>query len=499
MRALSLGLFLSLSTLSAAAQSDVEIRLKPPSTIDSDLRSTWTAVLTNLTSKPIDDLHYYISAQPSTLVAVPAGCTTHFPSTSDCTIDLAPAEEREISFTTRNPSRFGHYGVVMEAPAANALAYDEAVFGREYAVTSTADSGPGTLRQALLDINRECGDGTVPCVAAFRIDGPVPDSGWFHVAVLSPLPVITAADVFIDGGAQSRHTGETARPGSPEVLIDGSAAGSGNGLEFRNSSRARVADIAIGGFPENGIENQGAHAMIVRSYVGIDPDRVNLPNRSRGVVFVGGAGYVMDSALVANWRSGGFFWTSGDVRVVRNHIADNGASGLFFHKPEPTFQFAQVYDNVIVNNRHAGIGLSMTATGDYARNSFANNGAGPIDIGLNGPSTTTVIGIPGQGAIIGAPVITAAKFADGVTTVTGRVAPRAGSTNSFQSVTILGGTDDLQVLLATANVREEEFTITIDRDLRGWAVRAVMYTNVIYDFDHAVTATSEVGLPRVVE
>ena len=499
MRALVLGAVLFLSTLSAAAQSAVEIRLKPPSTIDSELRSIWTATITNLTSKPIAGLHYYISANPYPLVAVPAGCITNFPSTTDCTIDLAPAEEQEISFTLRSPSRFGHYGVVMDAPAVNALAYDEAVFGREYAVTSTADSGPGTLRQALVDINQECGEGDVPCVAAFRIDGPVPRSGWFRIEVLSPLPVITAGDVFIDGGAQSRHTGQTARENGPEVLIDGSAAGSGNGLEFRNSSRVRVADIAIGGFPENGIENQGAHAMIVRSYVGIDPDRVNLPNLSRGVVFVGGAGYVMDSALVSNRRSGGFFWTIGDVRVLRNHIGGNGASGLFFHKPELWFQIPQVYDNVIVNNRHAGIGLSMTATGDFARNSFADNGAGPIDIGLNGPSTTTVTGIPGQGAIIGAPIITSAKFANGVTTVTGRVAPRAGSTNSFQRVSILGGPGDLQALLATANVQGEEFTFTIDSDLRGGAVRAVMYTNVIYDFDHAVTATSEVGLPRVVE
>lgn len=498
MRALSLGLFLSLATLSALAQSDVSIRLKPPFANDSERRSTWTAVITNLTTAPIADLNYYISVGSNALVAVPAGCTTDFPQTTDCTISLAPAEEREISFAVRTLTQFGHAGVVMEASAANALVYDEAVFGREYAVTSTADSGPGTLRQAILDINRECTDSQVPCVAAFRIDGPVPASGWFRVEVLSPLPAITAPDVFIDGGAQSRHTGETAKSDGPEVLLDGSAAGSGNGLELRNS-RARVADLAIGGFPQNGIENQGAHAMIVRGYLGIDPDRVNLPNRSRGVVFVGGGGYVIDSSLVSNWRSGGFFWTSSTVRVERNHIADNGASGLFFHKPQQAFQYAEARDNVIVNNRHAGIGLSIAATGDFARNTFRDNGAGPIDIGLNGPSTATVTGIPGQGAIVGAPVITSAKFANGVTTVTGRVAPRAGSTNSFQRVSILGGTDDLQVLLATANVPGEEFTITIDRDVRGWAVRAVMYTNVIYDFDHAVTATSEVGQPRQVE
>jgi hypothetical protein len=187
------------------------------------------------------------------------------------------------------------------------------------------------------------------------------------------------------------------------------------------------------------------------------------------------------------------------VRVQRNTVANNGASGLFFHKPEFSFQVPEVVDNLITGNAHAGIGLSVTTTGDYARNTFADNGAGPLDIGLDGPSRTTVTGAPGLGGVIGAPVITSARFANGVTTITGRLAPPAGVVNSFQRLTLFAGPGDVAEAIVTQSVAGSKFTIAIERDLRGQLVRGMTYTNVIYDFDHGTTGTSEMSEPRLVE
>src|SRR5260370_17654962 len=53
-----------------------------------------------------------------------------------------------------------------------------------FVVTNTADSGPGSLRQAILDANTKPG----PDVIAFRIG-----SGMQTISPLSPLPFVTDA------------------------------------------------------------------------------------------------------------------------------------------------------------------------------------------------------------------------------------------------------------------------------------------------------------------
>jgi len=62
-----------------------------------------------------------------------------------------------------------------------------------FTVTTTADSGPGSLRQAILDANTSPGsDG---------ISFAIPGSGVHTIAVIDPLPAI-AESVLIDGYSQ---------------------------------------------------------------------------------------------------------------------------------------------------------------------------------------------------------------------------------------------------------------------------------------------------------
>jgi hypothetical protein len=63
-------------------------------------------------------------------------------------------------------------------------------------VTSTADSGPGSLRQAILDSNSSAG--------ADVIDFGISGSGVHKITPNTPLPQISAS-VTIDGYSQPKH------------------------------------------------------------------------------------------------------------------------------------------------------------------------------------------------------------------------------------------------------------------------------------------------------
>src|SRR5262245_35541622 len=85
-----------------------------------------------------------------------------------------------------------------------------------FTVTNTDDSGPGSLRQALLDSNADtAGTNTI----AFAIPG----DGVPTIAPMSALPAITQP-VLIDGWSQPGHAD------TPSIELDGGQAGLVDGL-----------------------------------------------------------------------------------------------------------------------------------------------------------------------------------------------------------------------------------------------------------------------------
>src|SRR4051812_4310875 len=117
-----------------------------------------------------------------------------------------------------------------------------------YVVNSTADSGGGTLRDAIIQADN--GVCSIPCSIVFNIPGPVPDSGYFTIKPLSPLPPITWYATSIFGGTQTLFTGDT-NPFGPEVEIDGSQAGNTSGFKFFFSESCTIDGLAINGFAVN--------------------------------------------------------------------------------------------------------------------------------------------------------------------------------------------------------------------------------------------------------
>jgi hypothetical protein len=114
-----------------------------------------------------------------------------------------------------------------------------------FLVNTTADNGPGSLRQAILDSNAASS-------ATRIIDFAIPGQGVQVIATDSPLPPITTG-VLIDGTSQPGYAG------SPLVAISGRSAGDLGSLTINDSS------VTVRGIALEGLAVGASHRMDVVS------------------------------------------------------------------------------------------------------------------------------------------------------------------------------------------------------------------------------------------
>jgi len=146
-----------------------------------------------------------------------------------------------------------------------------------FSVTTTADSGPGSLRQAILDSDAASG-------AANTISFAIPGQGVQTIAPLSPLPPITNP-VLIDGFSQPGYAG------APLIELSGSQAGTGDGLTITGAN-VTVRGLDINSFASGaGILISGMAATgntIEANDIGTDPTGVQTLPNDFGVQILGG-------------------------------------------------------------------------------------------------------------------------------------------------------------------------------------------------------------------
>ena len=132
-----------------------------------------------------------------------------------------------------------------------------------YAVTNTLDSGPGSLRQAIITANAAA----APVSISFNI--PATDPGFvdddatmlggdpgpdvFVIKPLSSLPAINNPNyaIKIDGTTQTTFGGDT-NPFGPEIVLNGSLAGIADGLDIYSANNT-VEGLNIQTFYDYGI------------------------------------------------------------------------------------------------------------------------------------------------------------------------------------------------------------------------------------------------------
>jgi hypothetical protein len=315
--------------------------------------------------------------------------------------------------------------------------------------SSTADSGPGTLRQALLDANAAPG----PNVIQFAFPGDVP----YTIHLLSPLPSVDDA-VIIDGWSQLQFTG------LPVVEIDGSGAqvfapsGHGGipeggivGLTI-NAGGTTVRGLTLNGF-DIGISLEGPGGSIVQgNFIGTDPTgALAVPNTGDGIRvlsadnLIGGAAPSERNVVSGNRGSGIHLRGANATRnIIQGNLlgtAANGGSplGNFEHGLRLSEGAARNTPggsragegNVIAFNGGNGVRLDADAgAGNWIQgNSIFANEAPGIDLGGDGPTPNDNGDVDeGPNRLQNAPVLSYARSLGGITSVGGVMAGAPNTT-----------------------------------------------------------------------
>jgi IPT/TIG domain/S-layer homology domain len=247
-----------------------------------------------------------------------------------------------------------------------------------YTVTTTADSGAGSLRQAILDANGNAGADTI----AFDIPG----SGIQTIALAAGLPAVTGS-VTIDGYSQPGSSANTNPPGqgtNAVILIELNGQNTPNlsGLTI-GATGVQVRGLAINRCDSGVLVTTGGDgAVIAGNFLGPDPTGTTWPGyQGHGVHVQNGVNVVIggvtpaDRNLLAGNNGEEVFLEGGTGHVVRGNLVGTDASGT---RRLPGFV--------------SHIGITITAanvtvggTTDGARNVISGENAYGI---IAGPGTT---------------------------------------------------------------------------------------------------------------
>jgi hypothetical protein len=195
-----------------------------------------------------------------------------------------------------------------------------------FLVTNLNDSGPGSLRAAILAANADASPGSD--VIKFSVSGAI--------TLTSDLPAITNT-VQIDGTSAPSFV--AGGPPVVELNFNGHA-----GLTFSTgSSGSSLLGLALGNAAGNGVTLNSSNITLDGNYIGLHANGTAFGNAGDGI-------YV--SSLSSNNNIG--INPTGASGVVSNVISGNGGNGIAFHGST---------GNVVVDNR---IGTSTDGSAAFA-------------------------------------------------------------------------------------------------------------------------------------
>ena len=329
------------------------------------------------------------------------------------------------------------------------LAVSSFLYAGTVFVTTAADSGRGSLRQAILDANASGCRANDVCVITFA------ENFRGVIRPQSPLPAVTKSYVRIaavPGDSFARQV----------IEIDGRAAGpDADGFRVENARNVEIYGLHLDGFAKQGL-------MIFRSTdMQVAVRATN--NGDNGVAIVQSERILFGGGLIASNKVNGIFvTTSRDIEINNTTIGGdaervaggNGANGIHLND----VQRSHGSFNIIRNNAHVG----LLTTGpcercSYEYNQFRDNGGLGIDRDANGVSGDDI------------PIIETATYNRGWMRVKGRVRSLPNARVRVQ-ISLLDEPDETgfgegwQPILPLVNF--EEMHIQTDQDGRGsftWA------------------------------
>jgi hypothetical protein len=283
-------------------------------------------------------------------------------------------------------------GYVLEATAGTTVLGHSAPFNinpAPIAVTSAADSGPGTLRQAILDANANA-----PALDTITFN----ISGSTLITLASALPQITDG-VHIDGTSQPGFASGT------RVRVHGAAAVNTGFVVGATGGGSAIRGLVITGFTVRAIQLDASGNTVASNYIGLVPTGAAVPN-GEGVFVnattnntIGGASASDRNVISGNTGHGvrivGGFDATGNT-VFNNYIGTNGAgtgavpnggNGVLLIAPSTVGGAGA--GNVISGNTQNGIAISQDDSESVVQgNMIGTNAAGTAAVGNGGNGIT---------------------------------------------------------------------------------------------------------------
>lgn len=309
--------------------------------------------------------------------------------------------------------------------AALVLVFANPVQGNTFFVTTTNDSGAGSLREAIAFANTNPG----PDLINFQITGTPP----FTINLLSALPPITSP-LTIDTTTQAGYSN------APLVELNGAGAGANTvGLQFNSGAgTSSLIGLAVNRFAAEGVWLIGASNTIQGCFIGTDTTGTN--------------------ALIGNRNYGIAVFSAGNTIGPSNVISGNAYAGILLSGAPATGN--KILGNFIGTDA-AGKSAAGNNDGIYLTNAIANQiggtaaGAGNIISGnfrngivLTGGSSSNSV----QGNLIGlaAGGTNALKnFLDGILISGGSANTIGGYLNGGRNIISGNGTNGVFIGLAS--------------------------------------------------
>lgn len=221
-----------------------------------------------------------------------------------------------------------------------------------YVVTSTADSGAGSLRQAITDANNHVGPDTI----RFAIG-----SGAKTITPKSSLPGL-GDDTFLDASTQPGYAGK------PLIELNGSSAGSSTDGIRVSGAGVIIKGLVINRFGGSGILVLGRGGdRVIGNYIGTNAaGTASLGNKAHGILLQS-----PDSVV------------GGLHAADRNVISGNGMAGVFIYT-------ASAHNNVVLGN-YIGTSAAGSAKIGNGVNGVQINGGASNWIGASATGSRNVI------------------------------------------------------------------------------------------------------------
>lgn len=187
------------------------------------------------------------------------------------------------------------------------LTFTSEVFANTYTVSSTADNGAGTLRQAIINANSNGGG---PHLINFSVAGTI--------TLNSELPAINNG-----GNANGLVIDATTAPGyngKPVVLLSGNYQ---NGLNIDNVSNVQIKGLAFQNFTTGIRVNNGQNTTISKNFIGtnLNGDAI-VGIKNRGIYLTGAANSTISNNVISGTMTvpevNGFGNVMGAIHVGSN-------------------------------------------------------------------------------------------------------------------------------------------------------------------------------------